>query len=73
VALLDDPEARSRMGRAGRRRVLDELAWKHQEGPYVGVFDRLVGIERTPVVIPAPRVAADASVVDALVASPRDA
>ncbi|MBL0748503.1 glycosyltransferase family 4 protein [Nocardioides baculatus] len=73
VALLDDPEARSRMGRAGRRRVLDELAWKHQEAPYVGVFDRLVGIERTPVVIPAPRAAADASVVDALVASPGDA
>jgi len=30
LTLLDDPEKRERMGRFGRRRVLDELAWNHQ-------------------------------------------
>jgi glycosyltransferase involved in cell wall biosynthesis len=45
--LLDRPADRERMGRAGRRRVEDELAWRHQSPRYVEVFDRLVG--RVPV------------------------
>ncbi|MBI2761882.1 MAG: glycosyltransferase family 4 protein [Chloroflexi bacterium] len=32
VELLDDPDRRARMGDAGRRRVVDELAWEHQRG-----------------------------------------
>lgn len=57
--LLDDPDARSRMGRVGRQRVLDELAWKHQEPAYVGVFDALVGRSGRRVDIPGPRAAVD--------------
>ena len=39
--LLDDPARRAAMGRAGRRRIEDALAWEHQEPKYVRVFDRL--------------------------------
>lgn len=59
VDLLDDPDARSRMGRVGRQRVLDELAWKHQEPAYVGVFDALVGRPGRRVDVPGPRAAVD--------------
>jgi glycosyltransferase involved in cell wall biosynthesis len=40
--LLDDPEGRRRLGRTGRRRVEEFLAWDHQEPLYVGVFDRVL-------------------------------
>ncbi|GAB3500002.1 glycosyltransferase family 4 protein [Flexivirga lutea] len=43
VALLDDPESRSRMGACGRRRVEEELAWPYQRDAYVAVFDELTG------------------------------
>ena len=63
VGLLDDPATRARMGRLGRERVVDELAWRHQEGAYVGVFDGLTGAVRTTgVSIPAPRAASEQSV-----------
>ena len=35
VDLLDDPDRRARMGAAGRARVVEELAWKHQAPGYV--------------------------------------
>jgi glycosyltransferase involved in cell wall biosynthesis len=41
--LLEDAELRAALGRAGRRRVAEELAWDHQEGAYLDVFDRLLG------------------------------
>ena len=41
--LLDDPRERARLGAAGRRRVVDSLAWHHQARAYVEVFERLVG------------------------------
>jgi glycosyltransferase involved in cell wall biosynthesis len=41
VGLLDQPELRSTMGRLGRRRVVEELAWEHQQRGYVRVFDEL--------------------------------
>jgi glycosyltransferase involved in cell wall biosynthesis len=41
--LLDDPEARGRLGRAGRHRVEAFLAWDHQEPLYIGAFDRVLG------------------------------
>jgi glycosyltransferase involved in cell wall biosynthesis len=43
VALVDHPERRARLAARGRARVVDELAWSHQETAYVGVFDSLVG------------------------------
>jgi glycosyltransferase involved in cell wall biosynthesis len=43
VELVDDPARRDEMGRLGRRRVEQELAWTHQEGGYVAVFDELTG------------------------------
>jgi glycosyltransferase involved in cell wall biosynthesis len=47
VTLLDDPDARARMAEKGRQRVVEELAWSHQEKAYVAVFDRLAGVRRT--------------------------
>jgi len=43
VDLLDDEVRRARMGRLGRELVETELAWKHQQKAYVGVYDRLTG------------------------------
>jgi glycosyltransferase involved in cell wall biosynthesis len=39
--LLDDPEQRRAMGRDGRQRVVDVLAWHHQAPRYVGAYERL--------------------------------
>ncbi len=41
--LLSDPERRSVMGRTGRRRVEEGLAWDHQERAYLGVYELLFG------------------------------
>jgi glycosyltransferase involved in cell wall biosynthesis len=41
AALLDDPERRATMGRAGRRRVEETLGWPRQVPAYVQVFDEL--------------------------------
>ncbi|MGH4014549.1 MAG: glycosyltransferase family 4 protein [Pseudonocardiaceae bacterium] len=43
LGLLDDGVGRKQLGAAGRRRVEDVLAWRHQIPPYVGVYDRLTG------------------------------
>jgi glycosyltransferase involved in cell wall biosynthesis len=40
--LLDDPARRGEMGRLGRRRVDDQLAWECQEATYLGVYSRLL-------------------------------
>jgi glycosyltransferase involved in cell wall biosynthesis len=42
VALLDDEPRRAEMGKAGRVRVEQELAWPHQERAYLGVYQRLL-------------------------------
>jgi glycosyltransferase involved in cell wall biosynthesis len=42
VGLVDHPELRAPMGEIGRERVVDELAWEHQQRAYLGVFDELV-------------------------------
>lgn len=49
VDLVDDPAARAEMGRLGRERVEQHLAWEHQQAGYVRVFDELVG-RKTPAV-----------------------
>jgi glycosyltransferase involved in cell wall biosynthesis len=46
VALLDDPERRAQMGALGREKFASELAWEHQAGAYVGVYDRLFDRDR---------------------------
>jgi glycosyltransferase involved in cell wall biosynthesis len=43
AALLDDPDRRAAMGRAGRRRVEETLGWPLQVPAYVEVFDELTG------------------------------
>jgi glycosyltransferase involved in cell wall biosynthesis len=41
VALLDDEAARAQLGKLGRARVEDDLAWSHQERAYLEVYQRL--------------------------------
>ena len=43
VSLLDDPERRAAMGRTGRKRVVEALAWEHQAPIYVAVYRELLG------------------------------
>ncbi len=43
VRLLRDTERRVALGRAGRQRVADELAWERQSRRYVHVVDRACG------------------------------
>ena len=38
VALMDDQPRRTLMGRLGRERVEQELAWSHQESAFLGVY-----------------------------------
>jgi glycosyltransferase involved in cell wall biosynthesis len=43
VELMDDEPRRALMGKLGRARVEQELAWCHQEPAYLDVFRRLTG------------------------------
>jgi glycosyltransferase involved in cell wall biosynthesis len=43
IDLIDDEPERQRMGKLGRARVEEELAWTHSERAYVGVYDSLTG------------------------------
>jgi glycosyltransferase involved in cell wall biosynthesis len=43
VALMDDEPKRAELGKLGRARVEQELAWCHQERSYLGVYERLMG------------------------------
>jgi len=51
VRLMDDEPRRSLLGKLGRARVEQELAWGHQERAYLDVYRRLLGdgkaLERT--------------------------
>ena len=46
--LLYDPARRAEMGRIGRRRVAEELAWEHQAKRYLEVYDRLLPQDKGP-------------------------
>jgi len=46
VDLIDDPHRRAEMGRLGRERVEQDLAWEHQRNAYLALFDELV--DRAP-------------------------
>jgi glycosyltransferase involved in cell wall biosynthesis len=41
VGLIDDEAERARMGKLGRVRVEEELAWSHSERAYLGVYRSL--------------------------------
>ena len=41
--LMDDEAKRALLGKLGRARVEQELAWSHQERAYLGVYERLAG------------------------------
>lgn len=45
--LLDDPARRAEMGAAGRRRVLDSLAWEHQERALLAAYERALALGPT--------------------------
>jgi hypothetical protein len=40
---MDDEQRRAYLGKLGRARVEQELAWSHQERAYLGVYQRLTG------------------------------
>jgi glycosyltransferase involved in cell wall biosynthesis len=42
IDLMDDQPRRSRLGKLGRARVEQHLAWSHQERAYLGVYRRLL-------------------------------
>ncbi len=41
AALIDDPEARARMGRIGRARVLERLSWDHSVPHLLAAYERI--------------------------------
>ena len=43
VDLVDDEASRARLGKFGRMRVEDKLAWSHQAPAYLSVYERLTG------------------------------
>jgi glycosyltransferase involved in cell wall biosynthesis len=43
VALMDDAPTRHRLGKLGRLRVEQQLAWPHQERSYLGVYAAVLG------------------------------
>jgi glycosyltransferase involved in cell wall biosynthesis len=49
VDLMDDEPRRRAMGRAGRARIEQELAWEHQAPRYVGVYEKLAADPPQPV------------------------
>jgi glycosyltransferase involved in cell wall biosynthesis len=49
IKLIDDEPLRRSMGRAGRTRIEQELAWEHQAPRYVGVYEKLVADSPQPV------------------------
>jgi len=63
--LLEDPERRARMGKAARKRCVEELDWKPQSRRYVLAFDRTIGrvpnLPKTPVHLAEGRVSATMS------------
>ncbi len=48
VDLVDDEPGRARLGKAGRARVEQELAWSHQERAYLDVYQRLTSPAAAP-------------------------
>ncbi len=47
AAMLDDPERRSRMGRAGRRRVLETFSWRAVAETTAAAYDQVIARSAT--------------------------
>jgi glycosyltransferase involved in cell wall biosynthesis len=47
VALMDDEPRRAQMGELARERVEQELAWDHQKGAYLDVYERVLSEGKT--------------------------
>ena len=47
AGFMDDEPRRARLGKLGRARVEQELAWCHQERAYLGVYERLTAAATT--------------------------
>jgi glycosyltransferase involved in cell wall biosynthesis len=47
LTLLDNPALREKMGAYGRRRVLEELEWRHEAPKLVAAYEALQGVVRT--------------------------
>ena len=43
VGLIDDEDRRAELGKLGRVRVEEKLAWSHQERAYISVYERMTG------------------------------
>ncbi|MGB3375146.1 MAG: glycosyltransferase family 4 protein [Microbacterium sp.] len=50
--LIDDPELRVGLGRAGRERVSTQLDWRPQAEAYVGVYDEVTGFSQPGPAVP---------------------
>ena len=48
VQLIDDEPKRTLLGKLGRVRVEQELAWSHQERAYLDVYQRLTADAKAP-------------------------
>lgn len=48
LALLDDPQARARMGAYGRRRIENELAWPYKAPKLLAAYDRAFAVPALP-------------------------
>jgi len=48
VTLMDDEERRALLGKLGRERIEQQLAWSHQERAYLGVYERLLAASQPP-------------------------
>ena len=46
VDLIDNPDERTRMGKLGRARVEQELAWPHQKQAYLSVYAKVAPLAR---------------------------
>ncbi|WP_426241932.1 glycosyltransferase family 4 protein [Nocardioides sp. LHG3406-4] len=57
--LLDDDDLRAEMGWRARQRVAELLDWRPQAAAYVGVYDRIFGVETQPPALAAASAAAD--------------
>ncbi len=48
AAMLDDPERRDRMGRAGRRRVQERFSWRAVAAATAAAYEEVIGVPTAP-------------------------